>query len=98
MTTVSHPYIPSLYSTENDGKQAVVSVKYFTPDVNWTGYPTEFHSRDFFFGLVDVLEVEFGYFSLRELQEVRGALGLPIERDLDFRPQTLAQVRENISR
>ena len=75
-----------------------MSVKYFTPDANWTWYPTEFDGRDLFFGLVDGLEAELGYFSLRELQEVRGGLRLPIERDLDFQPQTLAQVRENLSK
>ena len=90
--------LPPLYATENDDNQAIVSVKYFTPDAGWTWYPTEFDGRDLFFGLVDGLEAELGYFSLRELQEVRGALGLPIERDLDFGPQTLAQVRENLSR
>ena len=92
------PRTPLLYAIENDGNQAVVSVKYFTPNPNWTWYSTEFDGRDLFFGLVDGPEAELGYFSLRELQEVRGALGLPIERDLDFGPQTLAQVRENLSR
>ena len=35
-----------------------------------------------FFGLVDGLEAELGYFWLSELTGVRGPLGLPIERDL----------------
>lgn len=45
------------------------------------------------YGLVDGLDEELGYFSLRELQEVRGALGLPIERDLYFEPTMLAEIR-----
>lgn len=40
-----------------------------------------------FFGLVDGFERELGYFSLNELQSIRGALGLPVERDLYFTPE-----------
>ncbi|MDA7425701.1 DUF2958 domain-containing protein [Thalassococcus lentus] len=39
---------------------------------------------------------EFGNVSLRELQTVRGKLGLPVERDLYFRPTgTLHQMSED---
>lgn len=37
-----------------------------------------------FFGLVDGFEKELGYFTLSELQSIRGGLGLPIERDRFF--------------
>ncbi|HEY59622.1 MAG TPA: DUF2958 domain-containing protein [Anaerolineae bacterium] len=67
----------------------LAQVKFFTPDSNWTWYATKFDGQDIFFGLVAGLEVELGYFSLSELQEVRGPWGLPIERDLHFEPQTL---------
>jgi hypothetical protein len=42
-----------------------------------------------FFGLVIGFEIELGYFSLSELSQVRGALGLLIERDLHYEPKTL---------
>jgi hypothetical protein len=45
-----------------------------------------------FFGLVVGQEIEPGYFSLRELQRVRGPLGLPIEQDLSFKPCPLSKV------
>ena len=45
-----------------------------------------------FFGLVYGHEREFGYFLLSELEEVRGPMGLPIERDLHFKPKTLAEL------
>ena len=48
------------------------------------------------YGLVDGLEVELGYFSLRELEEVRGKLGLPIERDLHWTPKPLSEVRQAV--
>ena len=41
--------LPPLYATENDGNQAVVSVKYFTPDAGWSWFPTEFDGHDLFF-------------------------------------------------
>jgi hypothetical protein len=46
------------------------------------------------FGLLDGFELEFGYFSLSELQEVRGPWGLPIERDPYFEPKTLRELKE----
>ena len=45
------------------------------------------------FGLVIGLEAELGYFSLRELQQVRGPVGFGIERDLWFVPTPLSAVR-----
>jgi hypothetical protein len=85
--------LPPLYSGEKLGLQAIASVKFFTPDSGWTWYPTEFDGEDLFFGLVSGLAVELGYFSLAELEEVRGPLGLPIERDLYFRPQALETLK-----
>ena len=47
-----------------------------------------------FFGLVDGFELEFGYFTLEELKEIRGPLGLPIERDRFFEPTSLGTLLE----
>jgi len=76
--------LPPLRSTEALGMNAPIIVKYFTPTSNWTWYATEFDSEDLFFGLVDGLAKEFGYFSLSELQALRGPYGLGVERDLYF--------------
>ena len=46
-----------------------------------------------FFGLVIGYEIEVGYFSLAELQSAHGGLGLPIERDLYYEPQTLRELQ-----
>ena len=45
-----------------------------------------------FFGLVDGHDKELGYFNLNELEEVRGPMGLPIERDLYWRTKTLQEI------
>jgi hypothetical protein len=86
--------LPPLYANERKGLEAVAPIKFFTPDSNWTWYPTEFDGDDTFFGLVSGFEVELGYFSLSELESVRGSLGLFIERDWYFSPATLAQLQE----
>lgn len=69
-----------------DGKdaEAICIVKYFDPTGSWTWYATEFDGEDTFFGLVDGFELEWGDFSLSELQSVKGRFGLGIERDRYF--------------
>lgn len=113
--------LPALYAQEDKGGDAVVYLKFFTPDSSWTWYATEGNAvvqeqvngeyctvtmplrqwlqrkdgvlRDVeFFGLVDGQCKELGYFTLRELREARGPLGLAIERDAWWRPQTLREV------
>ena len=92
MTAEIRKKLPPLYSQEELGGKAVAVVKFFTPDSSWTFWATEYDGEDTFFGLVDGHEKELGYFSLSELQKVRGALGLPIERDLYWQPKTLEEI------
>ena len=73
-------------------------VKFFTPDSNWTWYATDFDGEDIFFGLVIGLEIELGYFSLAELESVRGPYGLPIERDLHFQEESLEVLKRKHER
>lgn len=88
--------LPPLYSQDGKGGKAIAHVKFFTPDSNWTWYATEFDGEDTFFGLVDGHCKELGYFSLSELKSVKGALGLPIERDLYFKPKTLEEIAHEL--
>ena len=87
--------LPKLYANEELGLAAQALVKFFTPDSNWTWYGSEFNGEDIFFGLVIGFEAEFGYFSLSELESVKGPLGLPIERDLHFQPKSLRELRDH---
>ena len=93
--------LPALYAQDGKGGKAVAQVKFFTPDSGWTwlgveGEPVLEESGeevDFrFFGLVEGHCKEFGYFMLSELEEVRGPMGLPIERDLHWQPKTLEEI------
>lgn len=85
--------LPPLYSGELDPDIKAV-VKFFTPDANWTWYASEFDGKDTFFGLVIGHDTELGYFSLSELQKIKGGLGLPIERDRYFDPTLLRELIE----
>jgi hypothetical protein len=84
--------LPVLYSQEDKGGKAVVYLKMFTPDSSYTFFATEFDGEDTFFGLVEGHEKELGYFSLKELESVRGPMGLPVERDLYFQPKMLQDI------
>ncbi|WP_352669428.1 DUF2958 domain-containing protein [Mesorhizobium sp. M0478] len=81
----------------------VLVVKLFTPDVGATRLLTEIDpdDPDIAFGLCDlgVGCPELGSVSLSELGTVRGKLGLPVERDLHFRPyQTLSAYADHAQR
>ena len=87
--------LPPLRAQEYLGGNAIAHLKLFTPDARWTWWATQGspEGNDFiFFGLVHGFEKELGSFSLNELQTVRGPLGLPVERDLFWKPRTLAQI------
>ena len=84
--------IPPLYAQDGKGGKSITYVKFFTPDSNWTWHVTEYDREDTFFGLVDGHCKELGYFSLAELEEVTGPMGLPIERDLYFKPKNLQEI------
>ena len=86
--------LPQLYANEEIGLAALALVKFFTPDANWTWYASEFDGDNIFFGLVSGLEVEFGYFALSELEDIRGPLGLPVERDKNFEPKALEELAD----
>ena len=93
--------LPPLYSQDGKGGKAVVYVKYFGPSTSWTWFALEGEpvldesgrEVDFrLFGLVDGHDRELGYFMLSELEEVRGPMGLPIERDLYWQLRTLEEI------
>jgi hypothetical protein len=81
--------MPRLYSTEKvPTADKVAVVKFFNPTGIGTWYVIEGDEQEdgdwLFFGFVDLLEKEWGYFTLSELEAVRLPFGLGIERDLYF--------------
>jgi hypothetical protein len=88
------PLTAYLYSQE-DNRDPIVHIKFLTPDSNWTWYVTEGSTEgdDFiFFGYVIGFEREWGYFSLSAMVASKGPMGLPIERDLYFKPRPFSQI------
>lgn len=91
--------IPPLYSQDNVA-DPVVLVHYFNPTGAGDWYVTEGGMVDgdfIFFGLVNLLDTELGYFSLNELQSVRLRFGLRIERDLYWNPKPLSEVKKGLN-
>ena len=90
LTTNDIKTIPSLYGQEGKGKNALAYVKLFTPDSNFTWYITEYDADEkICFGLIDGFEKELGYFSLNEIEQIKGPMGLEVERDILFQPTKL---------
>jgi len=87
--------LQQLYSQDNLGLDAIAQVKFFTPFNGWSWFATEFDPENgIFFGLVQGMEVELGYFSLKELQAC--ADDILVERDLYFIPMTLNEIQNTL--
>jgi hypothetical protein len=84
--------LPRLYAQEG-AEDHLVYVKYFFPLANWTWFVTEGEPRGddyLFFGYVIGLEKEWGYFTLKQLEEIEIG-GLRVERDLYFKQGTFSR-------
>jgi ABC-type dipeptide/oligopeptide/nickel transport system permease subunit len=86
LTAAIRKALPALYSQEKV-KDPIAVVKFFSPRSNWTWFATEFDGKDIFFGLVIGHEKELGYFSLSELESLKGL----VERDLYWKARPLSQ-------
>ena len=81
-----------------------IVVKYFTPDAQCTWFIVDGRPEGDDWQLYGFCDLgiphcaELGYVMLSELEGVRGALGLPIERDLYFPKTTLADVLKKYSK
>lgn len=78
------------YAKGSSNDQMIVA-KFFDPCGSWTWYlmNQDPGDPDYLWGIVKGFEVEMGSFSLSELENVRGKLGLGIERDRYFEPMTV---------
>ena len=79
--------LPKLCATENtpiDKKEIVA--KFFNPLGTETWYVVEGEEDGdwLFFGLAEITDAEWGYFSLSQLKSVKLPFGMGIERDLYF--------------
>jgi len=87
-------------------KDPVCRVKFFTRDSNWTWYGIEYDPELFYFrgygNHIQPTETyskarelrDLHYFSLEDLDEVRGPEGKPVERDITFKPVALSEIKK----
>ncbi len=73
-------------------KDPMILAEFYYPGFDWHWFVIEFDGDDTFFGLVAGDEVEFGYFSLRELLDNRGPTGRAIQRRKYFRAKRASKI------
>ena len=91
--------LPPLYSQENVA-DPICNLKFFTPDAGWTWLILEGGEQEdgdwlFFAKVISPMcpEGELGYVLLSQLEQVKGSLGLPLERDLWWEDKPLSQCK-----
>lgn len=87
---------------QENAKDPIVIAKFFNPTGGGTWLATEYDSNDkVFFGYVSIFgdhNDEWGYFSLGELESVKGRFGLGIERDRYFKEQPVGELIKQYTR
>lgn len=89
--------IPNLYEQDGMENDSVAYVRYFSYSgglEGWNWYVTEYNGSGTFFGYVEGIEPEYGYFNLREFEFLnRAYFPLPIIiRDVCFKPTKLSSL------
>ena len=76
------------YPLGSDMDNQFIVAKFFDPCGTWSWYlmNQDPDDSDYLWGIVKGNEIEVGSFSLSELQNYKGSLGIGIERDLYFMP------------
>ena len=89
---------------DEHGEDILIKVKFFATGSDWTWYAMDYDPEHrTFFGMVHGFEDELGDFSLDELASLVYPDGFMkghprVERDLHWKPITLAKLRERLDR
>jgi len=82
--------------SQDGNDNPLIVCKFFNPTGVGTWYASEWIEEDgVFFGFVNLGDdecAEWGYFSLKELEDFRGKFGLGIERDLFFKEKRFNEI------
>ena len=89
--------------SQEDTKDPIVIAKFFDPCGSATWFATAYDVAErMFFGFASIFRDpsmdEYGYFSLDELQAIRGPLGLGIERDVHAEECPISEYIKNLYR
>ena len=83
---------PCIYGTENE-KDKIATAKFFNPCGVGTWYLVELdEDEDQAFGFVDLHEREYGYFSIKELENIKLPFRLKIERYRYSKPTPINKI------
>jgi len=81
--------------SQGDVEDPMIWLKWFCPWSGWTWYVAEYDPKDgYCYGLVYGFEKEWGYFTLAEIEGIKGPGGLKIERDLHFQPKRASDCKD----
>ena len=82
-----------LYSQDGKKDEALVICKFFLQGYTWYVLEAEKIDDDYeFYGIIDGQEREYGYFTLSQLESLRGQWGLRVERDRSFKPTAVKDI------
>ena len=85
--------LPTYADLPEDDGSVLCRVRLFNPTGIGTWWVAAYDSEDMIaWGVAELHEREIGSFSMAELLAYRGRFGLPIERDLHYRPATLRAI------
>lgn len=88
--------------SQENKKDPIVICKFFNPVGIGYWFATEYiPDEKLFFGYVSLFgdyNDELGYFSLDELESVKGKFGLGIERDLYFKETKLSEIKKQYTK
>jgi hypothetical protein len=88
-------HLPDFPVDGGGGGDPVARVRLFNPTGVGTWFICEYDpTTHMAFGLSVLHEAEVGYISMEELTAYRGRFGLPIERDLHFKPCRLSECQQ----
>ena len=92
--------LPAMYATE-EVEDPVVKVKLFTPWAGWTWFLTDYDpATKVAFGYAhnarDPQGAELGYFSIAELESIKGPFGLKVEREIHWIPKPLSKAKAEL--
>lgn len=108
-TKTAFARVPALYANENKGDEAIAYVKIVCPLNGWRWFVTEYDPETGrAFGLVQGNDIELGYFMVNGTLDDDALQAHndnwrqmkyrfpPFERDLHFKPQSLADIKRKL--
>ena len=79
-----------------DSLDPMVGVLFHMPMLDWAWYVLEFDGKDEVFALEERERAKWGFFSLEELQKLRGPFGVRVQRAQQYRPMRLSEARHEV--